>query len=424
MYSTEFNHAENRRVIAGTEMVVNCEHFNTRLQSVVESTEGVDGRAIFKEAAERATSTCLQRLFGEHTPVEEKLSLVSQYYTDVGLGVLHLDKIASNVIEQSSSNFVLGWATNFAGVERKACTYTEGFLQGLFHAVYGESVTAEETSCMHSGADKCSFKITRGRAEAVKPVRIVDQETFRSTRKASPEGHAHLSSETVNAEMITGGILAHMPLVGNEAGLCPVFMQDDGSPGAHLSSVPMEFYSLLFTDYSTQMAKLGRAEEARVRLIGGAEACSYHTWGKVMTSHEWHGMLDPMVKNTEDKMYGLIAMANMLGRGKWQVVDFKPGERLELESFNNYEGESYERLGYKPSACSCSTMNGTATAHMNLVYPAHELNADDCIGDFKTTETKCVARGDDRCSFVTERRKLTELEIEAQKAPAGASCAL
>ena len=38
MYSTEFDHTEHRRVVAGSEMIVNCEHFNARLQSVIEGT--------------------------------------------------------------------------------------------------------------------------------------------------------------------------------------------------------------------------------------------------------------------------------------------------------------------------------------------------------------------------------------------------
>ena len=423
MYSTVFNPTENRRVIAGTEMLVNCEHYNSRLQSTVEGTEGLDGKAILKQAAERAASASLSRLFGEHTPDDRKLSLISEYYANVGLGKLHFDQIASDLVEQSSSCFVKGWNANFPGIDRTTCTYTEGFLQGLYHAVYGKPVDVNEIACMHSGADRCQFKITHGRTSSVEPIRMKDQESYRQGRKASSGGHAHLTSETVDNEMIAGGILQNMPLIGNELGLCPVFIQDDGRPGAHLSSVPIDFYSLLFSDYAAQMAGLGREEEARIRLIGSVEACSYFTWGKILSSHEWRGMIGPMVKNTEDKIYGLVALANMLGRGKWTVVDFKPGERLEVESYNNYESESFERLDFQPKTCSCSTMNGTATAHMNLVYPAHELNTEG-IGDFKTTEVSCIARGHDRCRFVSERRELTAAEIAAQRGPDGASCAI
>lgn len=423
MFSTVFNHSENRRVIAGTEMIVNCEHYNARLQSVIEGTEGVNGKLMLKEAAERASAGCLSRLFGEHTQAEKRLAIVAEYYANVGLGVLHLNNITDDIVEQSSSMFVKGWKANFPGVERTTCTYAEGFLQGMYYAVFGETVYVKEIACMHSGSKRCRFQISHGRTEPVKPIRMTDQDTFRRTRPEPKSHNQHVWSSRVDAKMITGGVLEHMPLIGNANGLCPVFMQDDGRAAAHLSSVPMDYYSLLFTEYSHQMSKLGRREEARLRMIGAAEACSYYTWGKVLTSGEWKGMIQPMVGAPEDKVYGLLALANLLGRGKWEVVDFKPGERIELESFNNYEGESYKRLDFHPKSCSCSTMNATATAYMNLVWPAHELNKDG-IGDFKTTELSCIARGDDRCRFVTERREMTAMEIAAQQAPDGLSCSI
>ncbi|HSK02179.1 MAG TPA: 4-vinyl reductase [Kofleriaceae bacterium] len=423
MFSTRFDHVEHRRLIAGTEMIVNCEHYMSRLQSVVEGTPGVDGKAIFKQAAERAAAASLARLFGEHTPTAEKLSRIAAYYSSVGLGKLHLDQLASGVVEQSSSSFVKGWNASFPGEDRKICSYTEGFLQGAYHAVYGEAVDVREATCMHAGAHRCRFEIRRGRTAPVLPIRMLDQESYRRARKASPGGHARLTSETVDGAAITAGVLEHMPLIGDERGLCGVFIQDDGSAGAHLSSVPVDFFALLFADYHRQMTALGRAVEARVRLIGAVESCSYFTWGKVLGSREWRGMIAPMVKHTEDQLHGLVALANVLGRGAWAVVELRRGERLEMESYNNYEAESFARLDFEPGACSCSTMSGTATAYMNLVYPSHELNTAG-IGDFKTTEVSCIARGDDRCRFVSERRALTDEELAAQRAPAGMSCAI
>ena len=387
----------------------------------------VNGRAIVKSSAERAASASLTKLFGEHAATETKLARIAQYYRDVGLGVLHFDGLGEGRIEQSSSAFVKGWNTAFPEADRVTCTYAEGFLQGAYHAVFGESVTVRETACMHAGAPRCRFEISKAERPEIQPVRMLDERTYRAARMeqraAAEAGARHVTSPTVDNAMITGGVLAHMPLVGNDQGLCPVFIQADGLPGAHLSSVPMDFYALLFTSYADEMGKQGRREEARVRLIGAAEACSYYTWGKVLSSQEWAGMINPMVQNTGDRVFGLLALANMLGRGKWSVVGFEPGARLEVESFNNYEGESYERLAYQPQSCSCTTLSGTATAHMNLVYPSHELIADG-IGDFKTTEVSCIARGDDRCRFVCERRALTPAEIQAQHAPEGLSCAI
>lgn len=423
MFPTRFDHHEHRRLIAGTEMLVNCEHYMSRLQRVVEGTPGLNGKAIFKQAAERAAAASLARLFGEHTPTAEKLARVAAYHSSVGLGKLHLDQLASGLVEQSSSSFVKGWNASFPGEDRKVCSYTEGFLQGAFHAVYGEAVDVRETTCMHAGAHRCRFEIRRDRTAPVRPICMHDAESYRRARTASPDRHARVTSETVDAAAITAGVLEHMPLIGDERGLCAVFIQDDGSPGAHLSSVPMDFYALLFADYHRQMAALGRAEEGRVRLIGAVESCSYYTWGKVLSSREWRGMIAPMVKHTEDSLLGLVALANVLGRGAWAVVELRRGERLVMESYNNYEAESFARLGFEPGACSCSSMNGTATAFLNLVYPSHELNTEG-IGDFKTTEVSCIARGDDRCRFVSERRKLTAEELAAQQAPAGMSCAI
>lgn len=424
MFKTDFNHTEHRRLIAGTEMTVNCEHYNSRLQSIIEGTEGINGTALFKEAAERASSNALTRLFGELTPEKKKLDIIAQYYSDVGLGKLDFSKIRSDVVEQPSSCFVKGWQTNFSGVDRKTCTYTEGFLQGAYHVVYGEAVEVTETACMHSGAERCVFRISHGRSTPIKPIRIKDNDTFRGTRKMAPLGHAHVTSETVNDEMISAGILEALPLIGDdEKGLCPTFIQHDGSPAAHLSSIPCEFYALLFANYKELLTQQSRQDEARIRLIGGSEACSFFTWGKTLTSHEWAGMILPMIQNEEDKMYALIALSNMLGRGRWVVADFKAGERIELESYNNFEAEAYERLDCDPSGCSCTVMNGTATAFMNLIYPAHKLNKEG-IGDFKTSESSCVARGDDRCRFVSERRQLTRAELDAQAGPSGMSCSI
>ncbi|MCB0385299.1 MAG: hypothetical protein KDD43_07885, partial [Bdellovibrionales bacterium] len=56
---------EGDRVLAGEHLVIHCHHYNSRLQRSLENCSLVDGKAIFKEAAERTFFRQIRAAAGE-----------------------------------------------------------------------------------------------------------------------------------------------------------------------------------------------------------------------------------------------------------------------------------------------------------------------------------------------------------------------
>jgi len=174
-------------------------------------------------------------------------------------------------------------------------------------------------------------------------------------------------------------------------------------------------YSLL----NLFLEKMGRKGlDIAIRLfVEAGHVCAFNTFGGIMQSNEWNGMIKPMLKSTDDWIHGIVAVVNAFGWGFWEIDEFIPNERLRLKIHNGYESNSYvEKFGESSIPISFLATGGAAGL-MNLIYDLDLPNVspvtlDDEMykrihsseGFFEAKQLQCRAMGDDYDLFEATKR--------------------
>lgn len=142
-------------------------------------------------------------------------------------------------------------------------------------------------------------------------------------------------------------------------------------------------------------------------LTEAGHVCAFNTFGGIMQSNEWNGLIRPMIKTKEDWVYGIVAVINALGWGIWEVVELVPNEKLVLKITGSYESNMYlKAYGVSEQPISYFALGGTAGI-MNLIYNTEitesVISFDEeqydktfkTVNTFTTKQIKCRAMGDD-----------------------------
>jgi hypothetical protein len=149
-------------------------------------------------------------------------------------------------------------------------------------------------------------------------------------------------------------------------------------------------------------------------LTEAGHVCAFNTLGGIMQSSEWAGLVQPMIKNREDWVHGIVAVINALGWGFWEIEELVPGERLVMKVISGYESNFYTG-SYKKSKYPVSFLaRGGCAGIMNLIYVAEIQNG--CTLDnelyrsiasssarFVCEQTACRAKGAEFDTFEVRR---------------------
>jgi predicted hydrocarbon binding protein len=382
-FALHYDWQKHRRVIAGREVILHCHHYNSRIQHTVESAAGIDGKSIIRSSAESVFAEHVAGAFREGDDVETKWKVAAGLYAHLGFGDLDTRKVAEGRVEAPASHFVEGWNAGFAGRTDPVCTMTEGYLAGAHLAVTGETVTYRETACMMGGAERCVFERQTGPRE---PIGKVERKPLELTPKAAS---AFPKPKNIDGDKIVSA-LVDMPIHGNEQGLIPAF-------GVYLANTPADFYNLVCIRFVEEMSAKGLGRNAQRLLVSDAETCAMNTFRGIMSSPEWDGLVAPMVKDTPDKLYGIVAVSNALGWGNWYVTSHDQGEALRIESVNGYEAFGFRELRGQAPDPQCFMLKGVAAGIMALVYGTGSVA--DRFGSYASTEADCICSGKASCSF-------------------------
>jgi hypothetical protein len=383
----QYDWAKHRRVVAGQEVILHCHHYNSRIQHTVESASGIDGKHIIRSSAEEvfAEHVALALLQGDE--LATKWAVAAGLYAHLGFGSLDFAQVASGRVEAPSSHFVEGWNAGFAGRTAPVCTMTEGYLAGAHKAVTGETVAYRETACMMGGAQRCVFK----RVDAPRaPIAPVARQPLPFTAKAAS---AFPQPKNIDGEKIVRALVG-MPIHGDAEGLIPAF-------GVYLANTPADFYNLVCIRFIDEMSAKGLGKNAQRLLISDAETCAMNTFRGIMSSPEWDGLVAPMIKDTPDKLYGIVAVSNALGWGNWYVTSHDQGDALRIESVNGYEALGYRELRGTSKVAKCYMLRGVAAGIMALIYGTGTVA--ERFGTYASTESDCICCGDASCSFEVTR---------------------
>lgn len=389
-------------VFGGEPHVFHCHHYNVFLQRTIEDLPDVDGAAIQAAAAEEVVFGQLKRTLAGDRALDDGAAL----FQELGFGVLDLTGLSAEggEVKAPVSHYAQGWVSKFGQHKGPACHFVRGYLAALTAVAFDRpagSYDVTETACAADGAAVCIFVVTPGTGRDVAP--SVGVGRVPSAFEDRPREFGNIDEATIVST------LASMPIVGNEEGMIPAF-------GVYLTRHYANYYNRIsFAFERAVLAKRGEAagELVETMLVEAGHVCAFNTFGGIMQSAEWEGLIQPMIRTKEDWAYGIVAVVNALGWGRWTIDALEPGKRLEITIEGSYESNGYLAMHGQSDTPKCYLARGGVAGIMNLLYvgditqkptlnEAYYQKTFSAETSFIAREVACRAKGDDACRFVAE----------------------
>ena len=415
MTNIKIDFSQDRGVvnISGQSMVFHCNHYNRFLQQTIEDPSYINSEKILLQAAAETSYLQFSEYFRENPGLlfRQKLDFAAQMFSFNGFGILDFSNVNENggKVIGKSSHFGLAIKLN-PGKRKSAGEYFDrGFIAGVLMALRDSSGGAvlkngfdlKQTKSISLDHDNCEFEILPGIdipwLEKLTPIPVP------FLKEIPPRK----SITTVKEDVIVK-TLASMEIVGNEIGLIPVF-------GVYLTRMYADYYNKISFSFEQELIKaMGTVDIATELLIEAGHICAFNTFGGIMKSDEWKGLVLPMIKNREDWVHGMTAVVNALGWGIWRVEELIPNERLVMRAYEDYESLGHLKWFGQANHPISYLFTGGCAGLMNLLYhgditqnPALDkeyyyqlFKSQNC---FKGKQTKCLAMGDDYSEVVVTR---------------------
>lgn len=399
MIRVDAHAAQHLASIGGEPHVFHCHHYNCFLQkTILDQAALVDARRILTEAAAEVVAPQLAALDADGP-------MACSLFSQLGFGALSLQGLQATggVVEVKGSHYAHGWVSKFGSAVEPQCFFVAGFIEAVARALHRAAFVVEEVACAAMGAPSCRFEVRPGgRAKLPPSIGLGRQTPFPPRPSLATVPHV---DEAAIIQACAG-----LPLAGDDSGRISVF-------GVSLTRHYANYYNLISYRFDREMEALAgeaAATAARMLLIEAGQVCAFHTFGGIMESAEWDGLIKPMLRSTDDWLYGMLAVVNALGWGRWSVASLVPGRRLELVVDGSYESNGY--LGGFGTSTSprCYLATGGTSGLMNLVYHADIASRpaltpalyEKTFRDgafFVAREVECRSMGASQCRFVAER---------------------
>ena len=173
------------------------------------------------------------------------------------------------------------------------------------------------------------------------------------------------------------------------------------------------FYNRISFEFVNRMKSTGLMEAAEELMVEAGLRCAFHTFGGIMSSPEWDGVIKPQCKTREDWVHGMVATVNALGWGVWRVQELT-ANRLVVRAYDDYESSGWLGMYGKSDRPVSYLLAGGTAGIMNLVHVGDiatkpELDAEfyervfESEARFLPRQTKSMAMGDEYSEVVAER---------------------
>jgi hypothetical protein len=237
--------------------------------------------------------------------------------------------------------------------------FTLGYIIGATEAVYDlplGTLTGEQTACIAKGDSQSTFELRKS-----------EKKTLEESPKEGKFQTANLPKPT-DTNVDYSGIreaLINMPLQGSEKdGLIDAF-------GVLLTRMYSNYYCLIsykfFKLFEEKMGEDGISMACEL-LTEAGHVCAFNTFGGIMQSAEWNGLIKPTLESKTDWVHGVVAVVNSFGWGFWEIEELIPDKKLVIKITSGYESNSYLNK-YEESKFPISFLATGGTAGiMNLVY--------------------------------------------------------
>lgn len=400
-----YHYDRNAYIASNEPAIFHCNHYNCFLQAVLLDTLDYipEVEAVLMDCAQEISYHQFSQFFSiEILKPKERKKIIEDYFRFAGFGLVDLGEVNQNggVVITDSDHYGISWKGKF-GISKKPVSYfTSGFLAGAVEAIYGASLGTYFTtqqSCISKGDRNSLFRISKRNS---KRILVPSQGEGRYTTYAQnqPDGTGVDYSSIREA-------LTLMPIEGSPTnGLIDAF-------GVLLTRHYANYYcNISYSFLNLYEKKMGlKGKEIATKLLTEAgHICAFNTFGGIMQSNEWNGLIKPMLKSGDDWIHGIVAVVNAFGWGFWEIDEFIPNERLRLKISSGYEANSFlARFGKSLDPVSFLATGGAAGL-MNLIYVLDlpkkvPVTLDEeqykiihsNTGFFTAKQLKCRAMGDD-----------------------------
>jgi hypothetical protein len=398
--------------LAGIPYVYHCHHYNLFHDQTIDDALGeTEGARVRTTAAHTAFRELLGAVFaaaGATTPAE-RISLATEVFAWMGHGRISLDVSASGGRARSPSlHYGFAWREKYGSRVKRSepCdAVAAGFASAATELAFGlawDGITAKEHKCLATRDAECELTLETATSQLASPP--IDEATVRRYVVPPIRG---VDEDRIAA--ITAGLLEFMRGVqGDERGLVAAF---NVFVTAHLPSYYNEtVYETVHRIERTQAGSVP-AIEALMREAG--QVCVFNTFGNVLLSPEWEGLVGAPTGVPSDVMSFCTAIARGLGFGHWLVGSYEPRKRLVLRATSNYEVPFYRSrygLAKKPRSYF---VQGAALAMMLLAETVKwterpQLTNEYYIELFRgkpryhVEQTQCMMRGDAISEYVVD----------------------
>lgn len=394
--------------------VYHCHHFNLFLDQTIDDALGAEAGTRLRTVAARDAShhllSALVKQLDLVTPAE-RLEMAAILFAAMGHGKLELLTGANGGTGRGSwLHYGFAWHEKYGATVRRrfpADAMAAGFTAAATEVAYGlprESMDCTEHQCLAMRAPHCEFSLKPGVSEP--PQTDVGVEQARATLQASFDGlhEERIATIAKGLRDFAGGV------AGDERGLVEAF-------GVFVTLHLASYYNRVSYDAWNHVRERAPSSlpvfEALLRESG--HVCVFNTFGGILLSPEWEGMVGPLTGDATEIVTGCAAIGRALGFGHWALQELDPGKRLVLRTPSTYESTYWQVREARATQGMCFFLQGAALAIMQLAERVPWTSQPHLTQDFyndlfrkgvpwEVRETSCISRGDSACEVIVERR--------------------
>lgn len=160
-----FDFSRRRLYLNNEPIVLQCHHYTTLLTQLANDAAKFNGPQIMFSTAEETFYPILIRYFKENNVVsyENRASIVEQYYSYVGLGLMKIN-LEEHSAELIHSHLDEAWLKKWSVADKPVNYITQGFLAAAFSAITDDNLKAfnvQEIQSIACGAETSKFIIEK-----------------------------------------------------------------------------------------------------------------------------------------------------------------------------------------------------------------------------------------------------------------------
>ncbi|MEW6348818.1 MAG: 4-vinyl reductase [Thermodesulfobacteriota bacterium] len=162
-----FDSAAKKHYLNEWNTVLHCHHYATIFTELAISARGFAGTEKLVASAEMVLGNWLKEYYRKEsiTVVATRVSVAEEYWRTIGMGLIRI--VADSPVRGSAtmdySHIDEGWLKKLGSSNQPVNFLTQGFLAGVFSALFGKpfgSYAVVETHSLVMGAEASRFEIT------------------------------------------------------------------------------------------------------------------------------------------------------------------------------------------------------------------------------------------------------------------------